>query len=104
MTTKTSTDKPSVDLNLDVYEAAEERKPFAVVLGGKRFVFTHMDDLEAWDVVNAFLGGEVEATVSVIEQALGDDYEEFRSKPLKKGKFDHLVKSYMAHCGVNAGE
>lgn len=100
----TKTDTPAVDLNLDAYKASADLAPFAVVLGGKRFVFKHIDDLDAWDVVNGFLTGEVAATVRIIEMALGDEYEEFRKQPLSKGAFDHLIKSYMVHCGVTLGE
>lgn len=100
----TKTDTPSVDLNLDAYKASADRAPFAVVLGGKRFVFKHMDDLDAWAVLDGFLSGEVAATVRIIEMALGDDYEAFRKQPLSKGAFDDLIKAYMAHCGVTPGE
>ena len=98
----------AVDLNLDAYEAAEELKPFVVTVGGKPYQFEHMDSLDAWDVVDAFMGGEVAATVDILAQALGgpEEYAKFRkaTKGLPKSKFDHLVRSYMAHSGVNLGE
>ncbi len=78
-------DKKAVDLNLDAYKASADLEPFTVVLGGKPYQFTHIDELPAWDVMDGFVAGEAAATTKILQLALGDKYTEFRKHPLKNG-------------------
>lgn len=103
MTTRTP-DKPGPTFNLDTFQNSLEVEPFAVALGGERFELTHLDLLDGWEVVDAFMGGEVQATVDLLKLALGDSWDEFRAKRVNRGGLDELTRRYLTHCGVDLGK
>lgn len=96
-------DKPAVDFNLDSY-TPDANVPFAIVLGGKRYEMTHMDDLDGFDFLEAVTKGEASATLRLLEMALGrDDLATIRKTRVPKSKLDELQKRYLTHCGIDLG-
>jgi len=96
-------DKPSVDFNIDTF-TPEAHDPFALVLGGKRYEMTHMDDLDGFDFLEAVTKGEAASTLRLFEMALGrDELAAIRKAKLPKATLDELQKRYLTHCGIDLG-
>ncbi len=93
-------DKPSVDLNLDAYAPDETLEPYSVVLGGKRYVLPHIDDLDAYGFVEAQQSG---SDIETLKLALGDQFTEFRKNRLSRGALNRLLNRYLTHCGIDLG-
>lgn len=107
MTTRTATKTPDdqpFDFNLDTIEAEVELRPFRVHFGGKRWTFTHMQELDAWDTIEAAAAGDIGVVVESMKLALGDQWEDFRKIPMPQHKLMPLFKAWQRHSGVNAGE
>lgn len=98
-----STDKPSIDFNLDAYTPTTPTTPFNVVLGGKRYELAHIDDLDGWKFIEAFEDGENTAPRDILKLALGEQWEDFRKHRLAKGSLDELVNRYLKHSGIDTG-
>ncbi|MFT4288175.1 hypothetical protein [Nocardioides sp.] len=97
-------DKPTVDFNLDTYRNEVETNPFVVVHGGKPFTFPHLDELDGWQIAEAFAGGQAGADVEVIKTALGEDFAKFKNAAkLRRGPMNAMLKAYLAHCGIDSG-
>lgn len=97
-----ATDKPKIDLNLDTLPE-ENTEPFAVVYKGKRYTLPHIDELDAWTLVDAFSRGEAAATVDILAAAFGDAFEEFKALGISRGKMTKLVNAYLKHGGIETG-
>lgn len=97
-------DKPTVDFNLDTFTPEQKATPFAFVLGGKRYEMKPLDDLDAFDVLDAYTRSDVQATLDTLRLALGDDaYDDLRKTGVKKAGLDELQRRYLTHCGVSLG-
>ncbi len=95
-----NTDKPEIDFNLDTYRDEVNKTPFHVVHDGKRYRLTHLDECDGWGAVEAFEAGDE----AMLRLALGDQFEEFKAaKSLPRGTMQALIRRYLAHCGVDAG-
>lgn len=108
MTTRTATSKTPDDqpwdFNLDVVEAEVELRPFRVHFGGRRFTFTHMQELNAWDAIEAAESGDIGVVVESLKLALGEQWEDFRKVPMPQHKLTRLFKAWQTHSGLNPGE
>lgn len=107
MSTSTKTKAPDdqpFDFNLDTVEAEVELTPFRVHFGGRRWEFAHMQDLDAWDLIEAAEGGELAAVKGSMELALGDQWPEFRKIRMPQYKVMPLFNAWRDHCGVKQGE
>lgn len=106
MATRTATtpDNQPFDFNLDAVEAEVELRPFRVHFGGRRFEFTHMQELDAWDTIEAAESGDVGVVVNSMKLALGDQWEAFRKIPMPQHKLMRLFKAWQKHSGVESGE
>ncbi|MFJ4799204.1 hypothetical protein [Kitasatospora purpeofusca] len=96
-------DRP-FDFNLDAVQAAAELRPFTVQHAGRRWTFEHMDTLNAWPLLAAADGGDVAAMLGIFDQALGDQWQDFRSRPMPRHKLNALFDAYRTHCGAAVGE
>lgn len=112
MTTRTATtksakpaadDKP-FDFNLDAVEAEAELTPFRVHYAGRRWEFAHMQALDVWDLIEGAEKGDLEAMLTAMEMAMGDQWEDFRKLPLPQYKLMPLFEAWQKHCGVEPGE
>ncbi|MFE6126811.1 hypothetical protein ACFQ6Q_00840 [Streptomyces sp. NPDC056437] len=101
---KTTADDQPFDFNLDTVEAEVELRPFRVHFAGKRWEFTHMQALNAWDALAAAEGGDVRVVAESMKLALGDQWEEFRKLPLPQHKVMPLFQAWQKHSGVESGE
>lgn len=108
MATRTAASKPAddqpFDFNLDAVEAEVELRPFRVHFAGHRFIFTHMQELDTWDAIEAAETGNIGVVVNTMRLALGDQWEEFRKIPMPQHKLMPLFKAWQAHSGVEPGE
>jgi len=108
MATRTATSKPAddqpFDFNLDAVEAEVDLRPFRVHFGGRRYEFTHMQALNAWEAIAAAESGDVGVVVNSMKLALGDQWEDFRTVPMPQHKLMRLFKAWQAHSGVETGE
>lgn len=97
-------EKIEIDFNLDAFKSDSEQRPFIVSFGGKEFALTHLDKLNGWEAAEAFAGGSAGADVEVVRLALGEKFLEFKNAAsLNRGGLQALVKRYLAHCGIDAG-
>lgn len=96
-------DKP-FDFNLDAVQASAESRPFVAQWGGRRWTFEHLELLDAWGLLDAADQGDTEAMRSVFRLALGDDWPDFRGRPMPGYKLRGLFEAYQAHCGLKPGE
>lgn len=111
MTTRTATtktakpadDKP-FDFNLDAVEAEVEMTPFRVHYAGRRWEFAHFQMLDTWESVEAAEGGDVQAITGLMRLGLGDQWDDFREKPLPQYKLRPLFEAWSEHCGHTPGE
>lgn len=103
-TKKTTADDSPFDFNLDAVEAEVELRPFRVHFGGRRWEFAHMQELNAWDVIEAAEGGDIRAVIGSMELALGDQWPEFRKVRLPQYKLMPLFEAWQTHCGLKPGE
>lgn len=99
-----ATDKPAAVFNLDGFKAEGELKPFPVNFKGKLYNMVHLDNLDGFDTIDAFMLNDAGSTKEVLKMALGDDHAEFRKGKPSKAMLDELVKRYLAHCGVDTGK
>ncbi|MEU7066885.1 hypothetical protein [Streptomyces sp. NPDC046161] len=103
-TSKATPDDQPFDFNLDAAEAEVELRPFRVHFGGRRFELTHMQELNAWEAIEAAEAGQVGVVVESIKLALGDQWEDFRKVPMPQHKLLRLFKAWQAHSGIKPGE
>src|SRR5687768_4518345 len=99
-------DKP-FDFNLNAVRSEVDLTPWRVVWGpeDRRWTFTHMQELDAWELISAAGQGDLAATVAVFKAALGEEqYKEFRKIPLPQYKANKLFDAYAEHSGVDLGE
>lgn len=111
MTTRTATKKTPArpddqpfDFNLDAVKAEVESTPFVVHWNSRPFSFAHMQDLDCWELLAAADGGEAAAVTGSLRLALGDQWDDFRSKPLPQYKLMPLFRAWQKHCGMEQGE
>ncbi|MFF4848797.1 hypothetical protein [Streptomyces sp. NPDC001194] len=102
-TSKAPDDQP-FDFNLDAVQAEVELRPFRVHFAGRRWEFTHMQELDAWEAIEAAETGNIGVVVNTIRLALGDQWEDFRKVPMPQHKLMPLFKAWQAHSGVETGE
>ena len=102
-TAKTPDDQP-FDFNLDAVEAEVELRPFRVNFGGRRWTFLHMQELDAWEAIEAAASGDVGVVVESMKLALGDQWDDFRKQRMPQYKLMPLFKAWQKHSGVSAGE
>jgi hypothetical protein len=98
-----SDDQP-FDFNLDAVEAEVDLTPFRVHFGGRRWEFAHMQELDAWDLIEAAESGELAAVKGAMELALGDQWKEFRKIRMPQYKLMPLFNAWRDHCGIKPGE
>lgn len=103
-TRKTTPDDQPFDFNLDAVKAEAELRPFRFHWGGRRFEMQHMEALDVWPLMEAAEGGDMAATRGIFQQALGDEWADFRKEPMPQFKLKALFKAYRDFCGVAEGE
>lgn len=108
MTARTATAKPAdddvFDFNLDTLKSEVELLPFRVHFGGKRWVFTNMQALDAWDLLAAAADGDAGAVVGAMKLALGDQWDDFRKLGMPQWKVMPLFNAWKKHSGAEPGE
>lgn len=88
-------DKPAAPaINLDSLKRDFTPEPFAVVLGGKRFVFSDALDLD-WQDLTLALGTSPRALFRLIVPA--DDQDQFFATDLPTWKMRALMDAYVKH-------
>jgi len=106
-TLKPADDKP-FDFNLDAVEDEVELLPWRVHHGGRRWVFKHPEEIDAWGILTEDENngdGEITAMIGVFKVALGEEqFAEFRKVPLPMKKLKRLFEEYQKHGGVEPGE
>jgi hypothetical protein len=109
--TKTTQSKPPArpddkpfDFNLDAVKAEVESTPFVVHWNGRPFTFQHMQELDSWELLAAADSGDVGAVTGSLRLALGEQWDDFRKKPLPQYKLMPLFKAWQKHCGMEEGE
>lgn len=96
-----TTDKPTVDLNLDTFSKEADHQPFGIVAGGKPFSLTHAGALDAFELFDAMSAGEPTATLEVLRLALGDaKFAELKAARPKFAAMQKAVKDYFVHSGM----
>lgn len=111
MTTRTATSKASkpaddqpFDFNLDTLKTEVNLRDFRVHFGGKRWTFTNMQALDAWELLAAAGSGDAGAVVGSMKLALGDQWEEFRKMGMPQWKVMPLFNAWKEHSGAEPGE
>ncbi|WP_262702052.1 MULTISPECIES: hypothetical protein [Streptomyces] len=110
MAPRTATRSPAAaddqpfDFNLDAVKAESELRPFRFHWDGRRFEMQHSEALDIWQLLDNAEQGEIGATLGVFQAALGEQYKDFRAKPLPQWKMKALFDAYRAHCGLAEGE
>lgn len=89
--------KETISLNLDTLEREDKHEEFAVVIGGRRIVFTDAAEL-AWDVLEGL------DTPSEFIQACtsDDDRKHIYESNVPGWKFRALWEGYQAHFGLSS--
>jgi len=90
-------DSPTVSLNLDTLQReGEPREPFSLVLGGKRYVFGDVQDVD-WQQVIAALRNPYLFFRGIITEK---DQDEFFAQKMPTWKMNKLMESYLEHYGM----
>ncbi|WP_304455863.1 hypothetical protein [Nocardiopsis sp. YSL2] len=93
-------DNPEV-FDLDAVPPHVDLTPFRVKWCGKSFQLAHLQDLDAWELVDATAeGGDSRAMTGSLRVALGEQYAEFRALGLPQYKVRPLWKAWLAHCSA----
>ncbi|WP_190868980.1 hypothetical protein [Actinomadura sp. RB99] len=96
------------DLNLNAVKVESKgARPFRFLWGpdNKRFEMQHSELLNQIPLLEAAVrGGEAEATLVTFQEALGEQWKEFRKIPLPEAHSTALMEAYAKHCGVDLGE
>lgn len=102
---KTPDDEPA-EFNLDAVKDEAEYAPFRFVWNGRRWTFTHVQLLDAWEVAAASDEGDIKGSVALMRVALGDakKWAEFQKIKLPQHKMNKLTNAYLKHCGLEPGE
>lgn len=98
-------DKPKIHLNLDSLERPDAPDPFAVVLGGKRYVLVDAIELDYRELIDAqvaFMNGRPQPAVETM--VAEKDREAFFANKLSTFKLGKLFEAYNAHYGIDPGE
>jgi len=91
--------------DLDALIAEKKHLPFTFTFADREWTLPHMDDLDVWPLVEAADGGDLAASVAVLETALGGDWVEFRSHPMPRAGMTALFERYVKHSeGTLPGE
>lgn len=100
-TRRSTTDKPTVNLNLDAIEREEIPEPYRFSLAGK--VWTGVDPLEIdWKVLADL---DVNNLRGVMRTLLADKYDDFVKINLPAWKVNRLAQDLIDHYGLmNLGE
>jgi hypothetical protein len=97
-------DKP-FDFNLNTVKCEVDLSPFVVVAGNdQRFSFTHLKELNVWELLEGADKGDMAQGVQVFKTALGAQFDEFKKLPLPQYKLEALFEAYETFCGVKPGE
>ncbi|MEV2277876.1 hypothetical protein AB0I72_20050 [Nocardiopsis sp. NPDC049922] len=84
--------------DLDAVPPPMPLEPFPITWGGKRFVLAHLQGLDAWELTEAAIGGDITAMTGSLRVALGDQYAEFRALGLPQYKVRPLWQAWIDHC------
>lgn len=95
---KRVSDSPDISINLDsLQREVPDRKPFSVVVNGKRFVFRDIEDMD-WKIVSLADQNPLLFISSGVE---GDENrEEFSELQFPLWKMRELIKAYRKHFGL----
>lgn len=97
-------DKP-FDFDLDALKAEVDLTPFVFQWQGRRWSLAHLQELDAWESIEAAEQGDAEAMLGTFRLGLGDgDWAAFRSTPVPQFKLKGLFMAYLKHCGMKPGE
>lgn len=98
-------DKPKIHLNLDTLERENAPEPFAVVLGGKRYVLDDAQQVDSRELLAAqlaYMNGDPTKSLQVVVPEA--DREKFFGNRLPNYKLTALFKAYNEHYGIDPGE
>jgi hypothetical protein len=88
---------PQVALNLDTLEREDIHEEFAVVIDGKRIVFTDAADI-AWDVLET-----MDSPSEFVDECTSEeDRAHIYAAKLPAWKFKALWEGYQAHFGLSS--
>jgi hypothetical protein len=108
MTSNTKNNRPDdkpFDFNLNTVKCEVDLSPFVVIAGdNKRYSFTHLKELNVWDLVEGADRGDMAQGVQVFKTALGTQFDDFKKLPLPQYKLEALFEAYEKFCGVEPGE
>lgn len=95
-------DKPAkIGLNLDSVERDGVVDPYVIVLNGKRYVLTDVQECdyrELLTVQRAMMGGEPEKALEILIS--DEDKAEFFANKLPNWKVEKLMRGYNEHYGL----
>lgn len=98
-------DKPEIHLNLDSFLQPDKADPFAVVLGGKRYVLADLHEEDYRVLVQglqAAAAGDPESMLHLVVPA--DERDVFFANKIPAFKLQGLMEAYLKHYGINPGE
>ncbi len=96
-------DRP-FDFNLDAVRASAQAIPFVFQHAGRRWNVEHLDQMEAWDLLEAADKGETQAMRAIFSLGMGKQWPAFRALSLKRFQLTALFTAYREHCGDTPGE
>lgn len=92
-----STDKPTVNLNLDTLKREDApAEPFKATVGGKVYTFADPMETDWQDLVVI----SPQDTVLFLQALLGDQYEQFAKVRMKFWKLTQLVTAVQSYYGM----
>jgi hypothetical protein len=100
------TDSPAVDFNFDTWESEQPTKPFAVVVGGKRYVLQSPEKSDYRDLLEAQRAQVAGDPTRAIELVLPEESRaEFFANRLPSDALGAMFAKYNSHFGLpNPGE
>lgn len=102
---KTTPDNQPFEFNLDALKPSAELAEFRVHFGGKRFVLTNINELDAWQILAMAQGGDLRAVTGSLMLALGDQWEDFKALGMPQWKLMPLFRAWQKHSGdLDPGE
>jgi hypothetical protein len=90
--------------DLDAAIADADQTPFRFTFAGREWELPHLGQLDVWTMIAAAETGDTQASVAVMEMALGEQWEEFHAHPLPSVGLNALFERYVAHSGMAPGK